>query len=185
MTTKAPTSTRRVAQRRPVTKKPSRTPTARQRTPQAGRALELFASLRPYFAYDRELAEALGWDEATVSEWRRRKVVRPQRAKVIQVLLLHELCDEAQAYLRSPTDVGNWINTPLPNLSGATPAGWLAANGVRGLSALTRGMVDWMPRMPEADLEPFDEQAALAALEFAAATDAGARELKRLLSELG
>lgn len=132
-----------------------------------------------------QLAVALGWDEATAAQWRDRVVVRPQRAKATQVLQLAELAGEARAYLDSDTDVGEWLNAPLPNLGGKSPARWLRSRGRTGLRELTAGMVDWMPRLPEGDLEPINAGQARAALGEAADHDEGAAELRRMLGGLG
>src|SRR5262245_44941970 len=82
----------------------------RERSPEADHALDAFADLRRYFRRDVQLAVALGWNEATAVQWRDRLVVRPQRAKATQVMLLDELAREARAYLESDTDVGEWLN---------------------------------------------------------------------------
>lgn len=156
----------------------------RQRSARATRALEAFADLRRFFASDSQLAEALTWDEATVAKWRDHLVVRPQVIKVMQVLLLDEIALEARAYMRSDSDVGSWLNAPTPNLRGATPARWVRQRGHVGVTELTHGLVDWMPRIPERDLRAIDPDAALAYLDAAVETDEGARELKRMLSDL-
>lgn len=157
---------------------------ARSRSPQAGVALDAFAELRRFFDHDARLTEALGWDDATSAQWRDRQVVRPQRVKTMQVALLAELAREARAYLDTDADVGDWLNAPLPNLRGASPARWLRSRGHVGLREMTFGLVDWMPRLPDTDLEPIDEEQARAYLEEAADHDEGAAELKRMLAEL-
>lgn len=159
-------------------------PTGRERSPQVRLALDAFGDLRPFFSHDVQLAEALGWDEATAAQWRDRLVIRPQRIKVTQVLQLAELAHEARAYLQSDTDVGAWLKAPLPNLRGTSPAQWVRSRGQVGLRELTYGMVDWIPRIPDRDLEPIDAERALAYLDKAAERDADAAELKRMLSEL-
>jgi hypothetical protein len=45
-------------------------------------------------------------------------------------------------------------------------------------------MDDWMPRLPDRDLEPIDEEQARANLDEAAEHDEGAAELKRMLADL-
>jgi hypothetical protein len=160
-------------------------PAGRRRSRQADVALDAFADLRRYFAYEVNLAQALGWDEATAAQWRDRLVIRPQRLKTMQVLQLAELAREARAYLQSDPSVGEWLNAPLPNLRGSSPARWLGSRGPIGLRELTHGMVDWMPRLPERDLEPIDADQARAYLDEAAEHDEGAAELKRMLADLG
>ena len=155
---------------------------ARERSRQAILALDAFGDLRRFFSHDVQLAQALGWDDATAAQWRDRLVVRPQRIKVRQVLLLNELTHEARAYLATDTDVGEWLNAPLPNLRGSSPAQWIRSRGRIGLRELTYGMVDWMPRLPDRDLEPIDADEAQAYLDEAAEHDAGAAELKRMLA---
>lgn len=159
-------------------------PRARERSPQASLALDAFGNLRRFFSHDVQLAQALGWDEATAAQWRDRQVVRPQRTKVMQVLQLAELGREARAYMETNEDVGEWLNAPLPNLRGSSPSRWLRSRGPIGLRELTRGMVDWMPRPPDRDLEPIDAEGARANLDEAAKHDEGAAELVRMLSEL-
>lgn len=159
-------------------------PVGRERSPEANLALDAFDEFQRFFSYDVQLAEALGWDEATAAQWRDRLVIRPQRIKVLQVVQLAELAREARAYLQSDTDVGAWLNAPLPNLRGSSPARWIRSRGRVGLRELTHGMVDWMPRIPVRDLEPIDAEQALAYLNKAADRDADAAELKRMLSEL-
>lgn len=161
-----------------------RRPGARQRSAQANRAVDAFGDARRFFSHDARLAEALGWDEATAAQWRDRLVVRPQRVKAIQVFELAELAREARAYLRTDTDVGDWLNAPLPNLGGSSPARWLRSRGMIGLRELIHGMVDWMPRLPERDLDPIDMERAWAYLDEAAEHDQGAAELKRMLAAL-
>jgi hypothetical protein len=131
----------------------------RRRSRHAEAALQAFADLRRFFPQDTTLAEALAWDVATVAAWRAGEVVRPQKAKVVQVFLLRELCEEVRPYFDDDTDVARWINAPLPNLAlvqrkGASPAMWLNARKTSGLDELTRGLVEWMPKIAEEDLEP-------------------------------
>lgn len=153
----------------------------RQRSQRAAVALEAFAELRPFFEHDRDLALALGWDPATVAEWRQERVVRPQRAKLLQVLLLRELCEAARAYLDGDRDAGRWVTTPLPNLRGESPAAWLHLHGRRGLRSLVSGLVEWMPTLPDEEPEPLDEELARSLRERAVAADVpGARELERM-----
>jgi hypothetical protein len=159
-------------------------PVARQRTQQANLALDAFTDLRCFFAHDVNLAQALGWDEATTAQWRDRIVVRPQRLKAMQVVQLAELAREARAYLENDTSVGEWLNAPLPNLRGNSPALWLRSRGPIGLRELTHGMVDWMPRPPDRDLEPIDAEQARAYLDEASEHDEGAAELRRMLADL-
>jgi len=158
-------------------------PADRERSAEANLALDAFCDLRQFFSHDVQLAQALGWDEATAAKWRDRLVVRPQRIKVMQVRQLAELAHEARAYLGTDTDVGGWLNAPLPNLRGSTPARWVRSRGPIGLRELTRGMVDWMPRLPDRDLERIDAEQARAYLDQAAEYDAAAAELKRMLGE--
>ena len=161
------------------------TPSAgRERSPQASLALDAFYDLRRFFSNDVQLAQALGWDEATAAKWRDRLVVRPQRIKAMQVLQLAELAREARAYVESDTDVGEWLNAPLPNLRGSSPARWVRSRGPIGLRELTHGMVDWMPRLPDRDLEPIDAEQAREYLDEAAEHDEGAAELRRMLADL-
>jgi hypothetical protein len=146
-------------------------------------AVNAFREIRRYFPHDTALAEALSWDTATVAAWRADDVVRPQMAKVVQVLLLHELCEEARAYFDDDNDVARWINAPLPNLElpkrrGATPAMWLNAYRKAGLDQLTRGLVEWMPKIPEYDLEP------VAVAETRETDNSAVREFERVLAEL-
>jgi hypothetical protein len=155
-------------------------PPQRRRSPQAVSALDAFTSLYAFFGRDVLVAEALGWDEATVAAWRERQVVRPQRAKSDEVELLLELCEETRPYLREDGQVGAWVTTPLPNLRGATPAAWLRLRGRRGLRELVHGLVDWMPRLPVGEIEPVDERAAAAALSKQAA-DPAVVEFQRML----
>lgn len=157
-------------------------PVARERSRVAILALDAFGDLRRFFSHDVQLAQALNWDDATAAQWRDRLVVRPQRTKVRQVLLLNELAGEARAYLATDTDVGEWLNAPLPNLRGSSPANWIRSRGRIGLRQLTHGMVDWMPRLPDHDLEPIDAEEAQAYLDEAAGYDAGAAELKQMLA---
>jgi hypothetical protein len=156
----------------------------RRRSKQAARALVAFSALRRFFAHDNQLARALGWDVATTAEWRAGRVVRPQRAKIVEVARLMELCEETRAYLRSDADVGTWVTAPMPNLGGLSPAAWLQRHGHVGLRQLTHGMVDWMPKVREADLEPIDSDEADAALQRAVESDEGAREFQRMLATL-
>jgi len=129
------------------------------------------------------LASALSWDEATIAEWRTRQVVRPQVKKAAQIELLLECCEETRPYLHEDHQVGEWMNTALPNLRGMTPAQWLAARGHRGLRELTYGLMDWMPRLPAGELEPIEERAASKAMTPHADTPEAA-EFLRMLSEL-
>jgi hypothetical protein len=156
---------------------------ARERSQQATLALDAFGELRRFFVHDAQLAQALGWDGATAGQWRDRLVVRPQRIKAMQVLLLYELAQEARSYLESDTSVGEWLNAPMPNLRGSSPARWVRTRGPIGLRELTHGMVDWMPRLPDRDLEPIHAREAMAYLNEAAEHDAGAAELKRMLAD--
>ena len=113
---------------------------ARRRSPQASQALDLFDRVRRFFAHDSQLAQALGWDESTTAKWRDHSVTRPHAAKVAQVLLLQELCEEARAYMLDDFDVGTWLNAPLPNLHGSSPASWLRERrGWRGLRRRNKG----------------------------------------------
>lgn len=162
---------------------PPSTQAGRQPSSQASQALKEFAELRRFFAFDAQLAKALAWDEATASQWRHRRVVRPQRIKGAQVRLLLQLCQEAEPYLDATTDVGDWSVAPLPNLGGRSPAYWLRGRGARGLRELVFGMVDWMPRVPERDLDPIPVDEDVDRLE--GADDRAARnELNRMISEL-
>jgi len=129
------------------------------------------------------LAGALGWDEATVAEWRTREVVRPQVKKAAEIELLLDLCEETRPYLREDHQVGQWMSTGLPNLRGMSPAQWLAARGHRGLRELTYGLVDWMPRLPAGELEPIEEPARPGTSTSQADTPEGTAFL-RMLSEL-
>lgn len=122
----------------------------RQRSPLAAAALKAFSSLTRFFGHDTELSVALGWDQATVAEWRARRVVRPQRTKMDAVAILLDLCEETRPYLRADTDVGRWVLAPLPNLQGATPSQWIQQRGRTGLRELIRGMVDSMPKVAAA-----------------------------------
>jgi hypothetical protein len=148
----------------------------------ATRALGCFARLYSFFGRDVPLADALDWDEATVAAWRTREVVRPHVKKAAQVELLLDLCEETRPYLQEDHQVGEWINTALPNLRGTTPAQWLAARGHRGLRELTYGLVDWMPRLPAGELEPIEEPARSGASTPHAETPEAA-EFLRMLSE--
>src|SRR5438105_7529994 len=159
-------------------------PAARKRSRQATLALDAYGDLRRFFTHDVDLAQALGWDEATAAQWRDRLVVRPQRTKAMQVLQLAELARDARAYLEEDTSVGEWLNAPLPNLRGRSPARWVRSRGLFGLRELTHGMVDWMPRLPDRDLEPINAEQARAYLDEAAEHDEGAAELKRMLADL-
>ena len=138
-----------------------RAPGRQHRAPsaQATRALDCFERLYCFFGRDVLLAEALDWNEATVAEWRTREVIRPHLKKVAQIELLLELCEETRPYLQEDLQVGEWINTGLPNLRGMSPAQWLTARGHRGLRELTYGLLDWMPRLPAGELEPIKEPA--------------------------
>lgn len=155
-------------------------PHGRRRSERAAAALEAFGAIRRFFPSDALLAEALGWDLATVAAWRAGGVVRPQAAKVAQVLLLNELCEEARAYLDADSDVARWITSPQPYLAvpgkkGATPALYLRTHNTDGLDQISRGLVQWMPSIEEQNLEevPVDEQPR---------SDApGAKELDRML----
>jgi hypothetical protein len=147
-------------------------------------ALEVFASLYSFFGRDVMVADALGWDDATVAAWRQREVVRPQRAKAENVELLLELCEETRPYLRDDRQVGAWVTTPLPNLRGAAPSDWLRLRGRRGLRELVHGLVDWMPRLPAGELEPIDEKATAAALSRHA-HDPAVVEFQRMLDGSG
>ena len=160
-------------------------PAPRERSPLACLAVDAFGDLRRFFVHDVDLAQALGWDEATAAQWRDRLVVRPQRIKALQVLQLAELAREARAYLETDTNVGEWLNAPLPNLRGSSPARWVRSRGPIGLRELTHGMVDWMPRLPDRDLEQIVAEQARTYLDEAAEHDEGAAELKRMLADLG
>ena len=149
---------------------------------QATRALDAFARLYCFFGRDVLLAGALGWDQATIAEWRTREVVRPQVKKAAQIELLLELCEEARPYLHEDHQVGEWISTGLPNLRGMTPAQWLTARGHRGLRELTYGLVDWMPRLPAGELEPIEKHATSETRTPHAETPEAA-EFLRMLSE--
>jgi hypothetical protein len=157
----------------------------RERSERAAYALEALDKLRRFFHHDAQLAQALGWDLATVADWRDHRVVRPQTAKVSLVLLLEQLCEEARAYLDSDAQVGQWLNAPLPNLRGCTAAVWLRERGRTGLRELTRGMVEWMPLIPDQDLEPIAGGQALANLNRVIEHDEAAREVNRMVAELG
>jgi len=155
----------------------------RRRSRHAEAALQAFAEIRRFFPHDAMLAEALDWDVATVAAWRAGEVVRPQRAKVMQVLLLRELCDEARAYFDEDSDVARWITGPLPNLvlphrKRATPAMWLTARKKTGLDELTGGLVEWMPKAPEEDLAPITSDGVVK-------DDPAMDEFERMLAELG
>lgn len=173
---------RRKANTASATLKGERQP--RERSAAAGRGIQLFAELRRFFEHNAQLAEALGWDEATVAQWRDAGVVRPQRAKVAEVALLSELCLEARPYLRADKDVGRWLSAPLPNLQGHSPGEWLRERRGRGLIELTHGLIEWMPRLPAGEVEPIDEQAASRTLKKAAESDDGVREVQRMLAQL-
>lgn len=155
-------------------------PHGRRRSERAAAALEAFGAIRRFFPSDALLAEALGWDLATVAAWRAGGVVRPQTAKAAQVLLLNELCEEARAYLDADGDVARWITSPQPYLAvpgkkGATPALYLRTYNKDGLDQISRGLVQWMPSIEERDLDdvPVDQQPR---------SDApGAEELERML----
>ena len=157
----------------------------RRRAPsaQATRTLDCFARLYSFFGRDVPLAGALGWDEATVAEWRTREVIRPRVKKAAQIELLLELCEETRPYLHEDVQVGAWTSTGLPNLRGMTPAQWLTARGHRGLRELTYGLVDWMPRLPAGELEPIEEHATSETMTLPADTPEAA-EFLRMLSEL-
>jgi hypothetical protein len=103
---------------------------------------------------------------------------------MMSVASLLELCEEARAYLDNDADVGRWVLAPLPNLRGSSPARWLQSRGRSGLRELTYGMVDWMPKLPEADLEPLPDDDLDEALRVAARTDEGVREFERMLAAL-
>jgi hypothetical protein len=161
-----------------------RAPRSRRRAPSAHatRALDDFARLYSYFGGGALLAGALGWDQATVAEWRTRQVVRPQVKKVAQIELLLELCEETRPYLHEDHQVGEWISIGLPNLRGMTPAQWLTARGHRGLRELTYGLIDWMPRLPAGELESIEGEATPEGLASPADTPEAA-EFLRMLSE--
>ena len=129
----------------------------RRRSALAEAALIAFLRLRSYFSHDAQLAEALEWDEATVASWRDREVVRPQRAKVSQIGLFLDLCEDVRPFLDRNRDVGGWVTTALPNLHGASPARVLNRTGTRGLAALRSTLVDTVPRLTAGELEPIDE----------------------------
>src|SRR5258708_2287494 len=116
----------RIDTKRPGTGTPAGAP---ERSQQATLALDALCLLLPFFGHDAHLAQALGWDEATAAQWRDRRVVRPQRIKAMQVLLLYEAAQEARAYLESDTNVGEWLNAPMPNLRGNSPARWIRTRG--------------------------------------------------------
>jgi hypothetical protein len=78
-------------------------------------------------------------------------------------------------------DVGTWLNAPLPNLHGSSPASWLRERRGVGLAELTRGLVDWTPRVPETDLEAIRGAQGSARL---VADDAGTQEFRRMLDGL-
>jgi hypothetical protein len=156
----------------------------RERSAQAAVALERFDRLRHFFSRDAQMADALGWDHATVAEWRGLRVVRPQRAKAAMVALLLALCEEARPYLDNAGQVGQWVNTPLPNLHGCTPSRWIRERGRTGLDELARGMLDWAPRPREEDLEPVDDSVTLARLRSAARHDETARELQHIIDAI-
>ena len=123
----------------------------------------------------------------TVAEWREQRVVRPQKTKMVQVALLYELCTEARAYLDSDLDAGRWVTAPLPNLAleerrGVTPAEWVNVRRITGLRELTYGMVDWMPKVPETDLQFNDSDAS--AYGSAASGGQAVQEFERMLAEL-
>jgi transcriptional regulator with XRE-family HTH domain len=143
-----------------------------------------FQEIRQYFRSDLEVARALGWDPATVSQWRRGEVVRPSRRKIRQVELLGRLAEETNPYLSDPLDVGSWIAAPQPYLGGKAPGRWVDERGEAGLRQLVSSLVDWMPRLAQGELEPVDPQEADAALEAYAAVDEGSQEFKKFLSEL-
>ena len=171
-------STRSVRRRQSVSKTKQR-----NRSKVADVALQLFGDLRRYFPSDRLLAEALGWDVATVAAWRTGQVVRPQKAKVVEAFCLRELCEEVRAYLTNDSDVARWITAPQPQLAlgglkGLTPARYLRARGRQGLDELTGMLVAWMPVVPERNLEPVED----AAID---SDDPAVREFGRMLAELG
>jgi hypothetical protein len=143
-----------------------------------------FDKLLGYFANTTVLAWTLGWDETMVAEWHTHNVAKPHKTKIRQVLLLVELCNEARAYLSTDTDVGAWVNQPLPDLHESTPAQWIQIKGVAGLRELTYGMADWMPKTPNGELEPIDEDAAIAAMLATSEKDEGVREFRRMLASL-
>ena len=51
-------------------------PAARKRSRQATLALDAYGDLRRFFTHDVDLAQALGWDEATAAQWRDRRLDR-------------------------------------------------------------------------------------------------------------
>lgn len=124
----------------------------RQPSALARHALAAFADVRRYFDTDAHIAGALGWDVATAREWREQAVVRPQRVKVKQLLMLRGLCEDTRPFLREDLDVGHWLTSPQPHLRGHTPAQWLRGRGEHGLNELRRGLVEWMPKVSESDL---------------------------------
>lgn len=133
-----------------------RPPASRRRpSPATAQALDGFAHLREFFARDTGLTSALGWDDATVAQWRDRRVGRVRRAKAAEVLLLLAVCEEAHAYLQHPHQVGEWALAPQPHLRGSTPAKWVRERGARGLQELTAWMLDAMPTRP-LDTSPVD-----------------------------
>lgn len=157
-------------------------PTVRRRSQSSQQALDAFAHLRRFFARDAYLARALGWGESTAAAWRDGSVVRPQRLKVTQVILLDELARGARAYLDDDASVGEWLNAPLPNLRGKSPAQWLGSRGWTGLRELMSGMVDWMPRFPEDDLDPIDDAQVQAFLDDVEDKDPIRSELRRMVA---
>lgn len=160
--------------------------TQRTRSQAAVLAIETLGELQKYFEYANQLAEALGWDPDTVSDWLSDSVVRPQAKKVAQVILLQELCLEARAYLRSDSDVGIWLTSPSIRLEdGVTPSEWLLERGALGLRELTADMSSTMPKTPVGEIEPVDETKATIVHAYAASKgDAGALEAARLVAEL-
>src|ERR1035437_1052170 len=143
-----------------------------------------FDKLLGYFANTTVLAWTLGWDETMVAEWHTHNVAKPHKTKIRQVLLLVELCNEARAYLSTDTDVGAWVNQPLPDRHKSTPSKWIQIKGVAGFRELTYGMADWMPKTPNGELEPIDEDAAIAAMLATSEKDEGVREFRRMLASL-
>lgn len=161
-----------------------RAKSSRARSGSAVQALRAFELLRQYFESDAVLARALSWDVGTIGEWRRGRVIRPQRRKVTQVARLLQLAWETRPYLERDFDVGIWLTAPQPYLRGQSPATWLDANGGEGLQDLVRGLVDLMPRGVQGDLEPIDEESARRALQEAARDDKGVQEFNQLLEQL-
>jgi hypothetical protein len=154
----------------------------RQLSNHAQYAREAFQGLRGFFKNDAQLAEALGWDEKTVAQWKEAKVSRPRRPNVLRVAFLHELCLEARVYLATEEDAGRWVTTPQPQLRGETPAAWVRDRGKTGLDELTLMFAEApLPAAADEPLEPFDEDEAVSTLLKNAATDAGVAEFARML----